>query len=426
MGSAKVKLLYEGVAITQGDDVAKPGAYYVDTAGDLLGFEYTDNADGKVDDLQISLMDRKGLWRGDWLPRKGAKLWASILPAFGDGELVCGDMWIDEVEAGGPPSVTTIKAVSVPLGEENSIRGTKRTRAWEATTLEGIAKNTADVSGLKLFYQGDPVEVERADQHEESDLAFLARLAEDFGYVVKVGHGKLVVYDQELLEDADPVAVVDVGKGDGMVTRWDIRSKTRGTFRAARVMYRNPIRKLLAEAMKEHPIKVLKAPEYVAPKKRGRHRRLTSAQKKAREQVREDRAQKTFAKKSDAYLDSLVRQSREEERREEKEIEVDDVEFLYTPDGAPVVGSVLEITKRVKDEAEAKRVAERMLRNANRDEVVLSLDLIGDVAMRAGLNIVLVGAGQLSGKYHIDHARHGVRGGGYATSVGAHRVLAYR
>jgi phage protein D len=423
MGSTKVKLVYEGVTITQGDDEAKPGAYLVDAEGDLMSFEYTDNSDGQVDDLQIELFDPHGRWRSEWLPQKGAKLRASVLPAFGDGELVCGDMWIDEVECGGPPAIVTVRAVSVPIGEE--IRGTKRTRAWEEVTLEQMAEQIAKAAGLNLFYDGDPVEIERTDQHEESDLSLLRRLGEDFGFVVKVSDGQLVIYDQELLEDADAVAAVDVVSGDAMVTRWGVRSKTRDVYRAARVMYRNPIRKLVAEAIKQHPSRDLKEPEYVAPKKRGRHRRLTAAQKKAREKAREERAQKTFDRKHDRYLDSLIRQAREEERREEKEVEVDDVEFLFAPSGAPVVGSVLEVEKRVKDLDEAKRVAERALRTANRDEVTLSLDLVGDAAMRAGLNIELLGAGKLSGKYHLDQARHSVRRG-YTTSVVAHRVLSYR
>jgi phage protein D len=424
MGSTKIKLIYEGVAISLGDDDPSPWLYEIDTDGDLLSFEYTDNSDGQVDDLQISLMDKKGLWRSDWLPEKGAKLRASILPAFGDGELFCGDMWIDEVEAEGPPSVVTMKAVSVPIGKE--IRGTKKTRAWEGTTYEKMAEEIAKAASLDLYYKGDTVEVERVDQHEESDLVLLRRLGEDFGYVVKVADSKLVIYDQEILEDADSVATVDVSKGDGLVTHWQVRSKTRDVYRAARVMYRNPIRKLIADELKIHPSKDLKEPVFVAPKKRGKHKRLTNAQKKAREQARQDRAEKKFDRKHDAYLDSLIRQSREEERREDKEVELDDVEFLFTPTGAPVVGAVLEIETRVKDEYEAKRVAERKLRNANRDEVVLSLDLVGDVAMRAGLNIDLLGAGKLSGKYHVNQARHSVRGAGYTTSVGAHRILSYR
>lgn len=430
MGSTKIKLLYEGVAITQGDDAEKRGTYMLDTAGDLLSWNYTDNIDGKVDDLQITLLNRDGLWCKEWRPQKGAKLNATILPAFGDGEIVIGDMWIDELEVGGPPSVATIRATSAPLAEDEegkgTIRGMKRTRAWEGVTFEQMATEIAKAAGLHMIYEGDPVEIERTDQSEESDLTLLSRLGEDFGYVVKVADSTLVVYDQEILEDADPVAVVDVANGDGMVTHWGIRSKTRDVYRSARVMYRNPINKLVAEGLKHHPL-AKDEPTFVPLKPRGKHRRLTNAQKKKREQARQERHEKAFGKKNDAYLDSLIRQTRDEERREEREIEVDDVEFLFSPDGSPLIGNVLEITKRVKDEDAAKRLAERQLRNANREEVTLTLDLVGDAVMRAGLNIVLAGAGDFSGKYNIDQARHSGAGKErFATSLNAHRVLKYR
>jgi phage protein D len=375
-------------------------------------------------------MNRDGLWQSKWRPQLGAKLHATIQPAFGTGDLVVGDMWIDEFEVGGPPSVAIIRATSAPMEEtkegQGTIRGTKRTRAWESCTFEQMATQISKDAGLHLFYEGDPVEIERTDQSDESDLTLLHRLGEDFGYVVNIADSTLIVHDLEILEDADPVAVVDVAKGDGMVTHWGVVSKTRNVYRSARVMYRNPIRKLVAQALKEHPV-AKDEPTFVPLKPRGKHRRLTNEQKKKREQAREEKHETAFGKKQDAYLDSLIRQTRDEERREEREVEVDDVEFLFTPDGAPVVGSILEITKRVQDEDEAKRVAERMLRSANQDAVTLSLDLVGDADMRAGLNFVLVGAGDFSGKYHITQARHSASGSArFATSVEAHRVLLYR
>jgi phage protein D len=417
--ATKVKLEYEGVQISRGDDdEVKASSFMVDESGDLLGLDYTDNAEGQADDLQVTLRDREGLWCKEWLPQKGALLRATIFSAFGDGQLETGNMWIDEIEIGGPPGVVTIRATSVPVDEE--IRGTKKTRAWEALTFRQMAEEIVRGTGLDLFYQGDTIEIDRTDQHEESDLALLKRLGADYGFVVKVANGKLVVYDQQILEDAESVAVVDVGKGDGMVKAWSVRSKTRDVYRAARVWYRNPIHKIITDALKEHPEKELKEPVYVPPRKRGKRRRQTNAQ-------REARAKKTFEKKHDRFLDQLIRQSRDQDRRDEagEVTEVDDLDFLFAPDGAPIVGGILEIEKRVKDLDSAKRLAERSLRSANKEEVQLGLDLVLDVAMRGGLNIDLIGAGYLSGKYNIDQARHSAQNGG-GTAVTAHRVLVYR
>lgn len=424
MGSTAVRVIYEGAAITDADGEPIKGEYMFDTAGDLIEVEYNDNQDGQVDSLEIVVRNREALWCKEWRPQIGAKLQASILPTFGTGELVCGDMWVDEIEVGGPPSVASIRAVSVPVKSE--ARGTKRTRAWESVTFQQMAKEIAKAAGLELRYQGEEIEIDRTDQHEETDFELLRRLADDYGFVVKASSSKLVVYDQMLLEDASSVAVVDVGKGDGLVKRWSVRAKTRDVYRAARVMYRNPINKIVDDALRDLANKEPKEPVFVPLKPRGKHRRPTKSQQKARDKAREEKHQAVYDKRHDAYLSSLIRQAREEERREPQEVEVDDREFIYTPDGAPLVGAVLEIEKRVKDLDAAKRLAERKLRDANKRAVELSLELAGDVAMRASLNLELVRAGDFSGKYHIDQASHRVSGRqGYVTSITAHRVLSF-
>ena len=37
----------------------------------LLSLSWTDKADDELDDLQLTLEDREGLWQGDWLPQHG-------------------------------------------------------------------------------------------------------------------------------------------------------------------------------------------------------------------------------------------------------------------------------------------------------------------------------------------------------------------
>lgn len=424
MGSTKLKVLYEGVQITQGEDEPRKNSYLLDTEGDLIAFEYNDNPDGQVDDMEIVVRNREGLWLKEWRPQIGSKLIVSLFPAFGQAELVVGDMFIDDFDVGGPPSVAKIRAVSVPPKAE--VRGTKRTRAWESVTLKQMAGEMAKAAGLELYFDGDDVEVERVDQHEESDLELLKRLTEDYGFIIKVSNSKIVIYDQEKLEDADSDAVIDVA-GDGLIKRWNVHEKTHGLYRAARVMYRNPIHKLVEEGLKNIPHKEPKPPEYVELKPRGKHRRLTEAQKKAREKARQEKHDAAFEKKKDAYLESLIRQAREEERRADKVVEVDDMEFSFSPAGAPLVGPVLEIEKRVKDEADAQRICERKLREANRRAIELTFEMIGDVAIRASHNITLVHAGDFSGKYHVDQASHRVSSRyGYVTSATAYRVLSYR
>ena len=84
----------------------------------LLSLSWTDKADDELDDLQLTLEDREGLWQGDWLPQHGEQLAVRLLAenfrAPGLEELDCGEFEVDELTLessrdGG--DVVTVKAV---------------------------------------------------------------------------------------------------------------------------------------------------------------------------------------------------------------------------------------------------------------------------------------------------------------------------
>ena len=64
---ARIKILYDN------KDISKDLAQY------LKSFSYNDVISGQADDLSITLEDRTGLWKNDWLPEKGATLVVSII-----------------------------------------------------------------------------------------------------------------------------------------------------------------------------------------------------------------------------------------------------------------------------------------------------------------------------------------------------------
>jgi phage protein D len=71
----------------------------------------------------------------------------------------------------------------------------------------------------------------------------------------------------------------------------------------------------------------------------------------------------------------------------------------------------------------ARWQAKAVAREKNKREWTGTLKMVGNVKMVGGANIQLTGFGVYSGKYSIDEATHGV-GGGYVTTVKAHKVLA--
>lgn len=184
-------------------------------AASVMEFEYIDHESGKADELRISLHDREGHWSGDWRPEKGTEINASFtvfnwVDAEKDREneitFPCGRFVIDEIEFSGPPDRVEIKALSASL--TSSVRDTKRTRAWERYSLESIAAEIAANNGLGLMYNAREYAFGRKDQREEADLAFLQRVASSCGVKCKVHEKKLVLFDADSADRADPVLTI--------------------------------------------------------------------------------------------------------------------------------------------------------------------------------------------------------------------------
>lgn len=329
--SIRVKVLYDNKDISE------------DIAPFLKSFSYNDNLSGTADDIDLTLEDRRELWEGDWLPEKGAMLTVSLISAnweqTGEEELALGLFEVDEIELSGLPHEVKIKGVSVP--ENNKLRGEERSRSWEKVKLSAIAKDIADEAELELFIDTDnDKELDRAEQTEESDLSFLMRICKDNGLALKITDGKLVIFDEEKYEQAEPVGVID--KYSSRVTGYSLRSKTREVYAACHVKYDN------------------------------------------------------------TQTGELI-------------------EYTFRPDEEKK-GKTLQVSEQVQSVAEAEEKAKKKLREKNREEVTVGLNLIGSFRYSAGLTYKLSGFHAFDGKYLITKVGHSV-GGGYQLSLDMRRCL---
>ena len=190
----------------------------VDTTEDirlnLISMEITDNEEDEADDLQIKIADRDGVWLQKWLNdtiQKGVKTnglkfeaWIGITDAYGNiVQQKTGTYHLDCVKHSGPPSVATLKCISLEF--EGGIRTEKRDKAWERYKLSGIAKEIADKGKLKLQYlaENDPT-FDRKQQDQETDLAFLKRLCKDEALSLKFTDGIMVIFDKKQFEKMQP------------------------------------------------------------------------------------------------------------------------------------------------------------------------------------------------------------------------------
>lgn len=233
-----------------------------DVAPYLKSLSYRDNLSGEADDLEITLEDRAGLWRSSWLPEKGAKLDVTLTAmnwtaAGASDTLRLGVFEIDEITVSGYPSEVKIKAVSVP--DDNTLRGEEHTRSWEDAELKTIAADIASAAGMELYFDTEEnPKIERAEQTEESDLAFLLSLCGDYGLALKVADGQIIIFDEAKREAADTlITFVKPGgaytEAEGMtflphLISWSITSKLRDTFAACHVVYQKSQTKETIEA----------------------------------------------------------------------------------------------------------------------------------------------------------------------------------
>ena len=88
--------------------------------------------------------------------------------------------------------------------------------------------------------------------------------------------------------------------------------------------------------------------------------------------------------------------------------------------------TTLRVLQKVSSEAEARRLAKAKLREANKDEIKLAIEFVGNFIYVAGNVINLDDSfGVYAGNYIIDKAVHAISGSGYRTMVEVHRCLNY-
>ncbi len=198
---------------------------------------YVDHLHGEEPDaLEVELEDRQRLFQGPLAPRRGAAL------SFRFGHLqsnrfeIGQGFEIDEIEMSGPPDLVRLRCLgNVPSSRIHD----QVSYAWEGVTLEQIVRAIAAKHGLAVSTEATGVALRRMTQHDESDLAFLKRLAKDYGLVCSLKGDKqgepavLVVLKAESLERRPPVYEL----GRSACTRYRFRDKIQPGSRGSYTRY---------------------------------------------------------------------------------------------------------------------------------------------------------------------------------------------
>lgn len=203
---------------------------------------YTDNHHGKADEVSVKVHNSTGEWLDAWSPEEGDKF--ELNYGYRDSQLVpAGEFTVDESTAEGDANGDTVdfKGLSAPKTEE--LR-TEKHRAYEKQSLSDIVGKVAQEHGFEQEGEIEDLTFERITQNGERDLAFLRRLADDYGHYFKVAGKRLVFTSRDALRSEAPVRAYDRLSDVGQsLKRYSLRNADHVAAKKAEVTYMHPQRK---------------------------------------------------------------------------------------------------------------------------------------------------------------------------------------
>ena len=218
----------------------------------LTSLSYTDNDQGRVDEVSLVFEDASALWMmREWIPERGhdidVSMWFMDWSKPGDNQKYhCGNFTIDDLTYTGPPWTCTIKGVAILA--ESDMQTELKSKTWENVTLKQIVLEKMDVYGMpheNLYWYGAETPIEKVEQSNESDSAFLKKLCEKQGMYLKIYKKGMVVFDKHIYEPRPAKAgfgIADIEQGS---LSWN--NTLNGTYTGAVLTYTNPDKKKNAD-----------------------------------------------------------------------------------------------------------------------------------------------------------------------------------
>lgn len=400
----------------------------------VVSVEYTDSLK-ESDELQLTLEDRAGRWRAGWFPSEGDRI-AVQFGWQGEPLLDAGQFRVDEVEITG--SVVTTRALAVPSSDE--LRTPKSTY-YEETSLAAMLNQVATALDLTIVGEPPDVSILRSTQANETVLAFVRRLAREWGYSFSIRGDQLVFFELAKLEAADPVGAVTLRD---LIARPRMKAKTQETYVACEVRWFDPFDKALrrvvvyADHARERVIlggqdEGLSLNATEPPSIPSRLLRLGVRG----EDVRQWQAWLSGQGHEPGPIDGIFgSKTRAATMRFQRTASVD-VDGVAGPEtfraavdagygvtrtsGAgtrtEVSGRWLRKEIRVETVEQAEIMARSLLAEANRLRASGALSLIGRPSMLAGTTVQVDMPDRLRGKYMVQQSKHRASRAGYTTEI---------
>ncbi|HHA1905057.1 TPA: phage late control D family protein [Enterobacter asburiae] len=178
----------------------------------LISLTMTDKRGLEADQLDIQLDDSDGLLD---LPARGARL-SLWLGWEGTPLEEKGDFTIDAIQFQGAPDTLTIRGFSADFRGKLNVR---REQSWHDTTIGAIVDTIAQRNQLTASVTSGlaSIAISHIDQSQETDAAFLSRLADRNGAFVSIKAGKIIFMKagQAVTASGAPLPLMMIERGDG-------------------------------------------------------------------------------------------------------------------------------------------------------------------------------------------------------------------
>lgn len=239
-GGGAARLFYRGVNIS------------ADLDPQTISINYTDNWHGEADEIDLTVQDKDGRWKGTWFPEPTDTM-QLFLSDDGKRFIDCGTFELDEPNASGGRGgdTMTIRGLAAPVSK--ALR-TEQNDKFEDMKLDAVVKQVAAKTGLTLEGKIDDLFFKRITQRREKDLEFLKRLAEDTGHYFSVRNDRLVFTNYQSIDGRKaPITIhlEDKLRDNGPLIDYNFAFQSTETYSKGSAQYSDPDKKEVVKAEAE-------------------------------------------------------------------------------------------------------------------------------------------------------------------------------
>ncbi len=193
-------------------DITIGGKQVLSLNGRMMGLTLTDNRGFEADTLEITIDDTDGKIE---LPPRGVEVSVAI-GWRGEPLTHKGIFTVDEVSHSGSPDQLIVTARSADFRQDFNV---KREYSWHDIKVGKVVSAIAGRYNLTpaVSRQLIDIEIDHADQTNESDISFLSRMAEMLGAIATIKNGNLlfIIPNRGLSASGKPIPEIVITRDSG-------------------------------------------------------------------------------------------------------------------------------------------------------------------------------------------------------------------